>query len=87
MNEQQACQNNDKEIWRRRPGDFYSPSMHVTEGGGIGINCHGHVIVAPLERWHEAGDVMFTINPDVPSWKWKLAMWLLGRKDITVDKQ
>lgn len=50
-----ACQNTDREIWRKRPGDFYSPSIHVTENGNIGINFGGSVIVAPVERWHAWG--------------------------------
>ncbi len=49
-----AAKNTDREIWRRIPGDYYSPSIFVTEKGGIGINIGGHVIVAPIERWHEA---------------------------------
>ncbi len=43
--------NTDKEIWRRIPGDCYSPSIHVTEHGAIGINIGGRVKVAPLEEW------------------------------------
>ncbi len=48
-----ACTNTDREIWRETPGDYYSDSIHVTERGGIGINCGGHVIVAPVRKWHE----------------------------------
>jgi hypothetical protein len=47
-----AKQNTDKEIWRKVPGDYYSPSIHVTEGGGIGFNVGGYVIVQPIEAWH-----------------------------------
>lgn len=46
--------NTDVEIWRRKPDDFYSPSIHVTESGAIGINIGGHVIIAPLEDWFTA---------------------------------
>ncbi len=53
MSEEQAQQNTDREIWRKVPGDYYSPSIHVTEGGGIGINVGGFVIVKPVEWWHE----------------------------------
>lgn len=77
MNNECVCLNTDKEIWRKVPGDFYSPSMHVTKHGGIGIDCHGHVIVAPLEKWHKAGELVFCVNPNLPSWRWRLAMWLL----------
>jgi len=55
--------NTDKEIWRKIPGDYYSPSIHVTEFGGIGINVGGHVLVAPVEKWYEAGVEHFTV-PD-----------------------
>jgi hypothetical protein len=44
--------NTDVEIWRKVPGDYYSPSIHVTEGGGIGINVGGNVFVMPVEDWH-----------------------------------
>mgnify|MGYP000290363739 CR=1 FL=1 len=48
-----AYQNTDKEIWRKRPGDFYSPSIFVNEKGDIGINVGGFVIVSPVETWHK----------------------------------
>jgi len=63
-----ACQNTDKEIWRKCPGDCYSPSMHVTAGGGIGINCGGHVIVAPVERWHDCGKKLILSDGWTPSY-------------------
>ena len=45
--------NTDREIWRSPDnGGFYADSIHVTQGGGIGINCGGHVIVKPLRDWH-----------------------------------
>lgn len=50
-----ACLNTDKEVWRKIPGDYYSPSIHVTEFGDIGINIGGYVLVAPVEKWHKAG--------------------------------
>jgi len=62
MNESCAGINTDKEIWREIPGDYYSPSIHVTWNGGIGINVGGHVIVAPIEEWHRAGTVLFCIH-------------------------
>lgn len=49
------CQNTDKEIWRECEGYYYADSIHVTEDGGIGINCGGHVIVMPVKKWHELG--------------------------------
>src|SRR5688572_30820417 len=44
--------NTDRELWRERD-DYYADSIHVTEGGGIGINCGGTVIVKPLREWHK----------------------------------
>jgi hypothetical protein len=44
--------NTDREIWRERPGDFYSDSIHVTEDGAIGMNVGGYVIVMPHYEWH-----------------------------------
>ena len=63
-----AAQNTDFEIWRERPGDYYSDSVHVTKGGGIGINCGGYVIVKPLRDWFSlaAPRAVFadTLKPD-----------------------
>lgn len=73
---EQPCQNNDRELWRE--GDFYSPSIHVTEHGGIGINVGGHVIVAPLRSWHDAGNKVMCVNTKHPEWRRKLAYKLLG---------
>ncbi len=72
-----ACKNTDREIWRAVPGDFYADKIHVTEHGGIGIDCGGHVLVAPVRKWHEAGNLFFCVNPTMPSWRRRLAMWLL----------
>lgn len=47
-----TCENTDKEIWRLKPGDFYSPSIHVTNQNGIGINCGGHVMLLWLRLRH-----------------------------------
>lgn len=52
----QACQNTDRELWREPTDEigreFYQPSIHVTERGGIGLNVDGHVIVLSLRAWH-----------------------------------
>ena len=56
MNRERTCINTDKEIWRKIKDDFYSPSIHITEKGGIGINVGGRVIVLPVEKWHELAD-------------------------------
>jgi hypothetical protein len=44
--------NTDRELWRETPDDYYSPSIHVTAGGGIGINVGGTVVVRPVREWH-----------------------------------
>ena len=47
-----AMQNTDRELWRETEDDYYAPSLHVTEGGGIGMNVGGTVIVMPIREWH-----------------------------------
>jgi hypothetical protein len=49
--ELKVCMNTDRELWRETPDDYYAPSIHVTEGGGIGINVGGYVFVMPLRKW------------------------------------
>jgi hypothetical protein len=73
-----SCLNTDREIWREKQGDFYSDSILVTEDNGIGINCGGYVIVAPLKSWYKIADLIYNSElRDVPAWKKKLALWLL----------
>lgn len=53
MSEPIAAKNTDREIWREKPDDYYSSSIHVTEHGeGIGINVGGYVFVKPVREWH-----------------------------------
>lgn len=52
MTNETAAKNNDREIWRETPGDYYAPSIHVTETGGIGINVGGTVFVMDVREWH-----------------------------------
>lgn len=47
-----AAQNTDRELWRETPGDYYSPRLHVTVDGGIGMDVGGLVIVLPIRKWH-----------------------------------
>jgi hypothetical protein len=54
-----SAKNTDVEIWRKVPDDYYSPSIHITEQGDIGINVGGHVLVAPIEQWFAAGVATF----------------------------
>jgi hypothetical protein len=48
----EPVENTDRELWREREGDYYANSIHVTAGGGIGIDVGGYVIVMPLDKWH-----------------------------------
>jgi hypothetical protein len=70
--------NTDKELWRERPGDYYSDSIFVTESGGIGINAGGYVLVANVRAWHTAGVRLLTVDETLPAWRRRIAMWLLG---------
>lgn len=49
-------ENTDKEIWREIEGEYYSPSIFVTEQGKIGINVGGNVYVQSVEKWHQQAD-------------------------------
>lgn len=73
-----CCENTDKEIWREKPEDYYSDSIHVTENNGIGINCGGYVIVATTKNWFKAADLVYNSElRNVSVWRKKLALWLL----------
>jgi hypothetical protein len=54
MTEKAQGKNTDRELWREgaHDNDYFANSIHVTESGGIGINCGGHVIVKKLHEWH-----------------------------------
>ena len=60
MNE--GVKNTDRELWRRDPDSFYSPSIHVTEDGLIGMNLGGHVIVMPIESWHMLAEATMKVS-------------------------
>ena len=57
-----ASKNTDRELWREREGDYYADSIHVTEGGGIGMNCGGFVIVLPIREWHRRAELFLDIT-------------------------
>ena len=61
--------NTDKEIWRREPDDYYSPSIHVTEDGAIGLNVSGNVLVQSIEDWHGVGTFLQDLETDRDEWK------------------
>lgn len=63
----EAKRNEDKEIWRKVPGDFYAPSIHVTKEGHIGINVGGTVLVRSVEDWHFLGGLSLLAPPAPPS--------------------
>ena len=46
------AENTDRELWREND-DHYSPSIHVTEDGAIGMSIGGNVIVLPIRQWHK----------------------------------
>ena len=50
----EAAKNTDRELWREREGDYYADSIHITQDGGIGMNCGGYVVVKPIREWHAA---------------------------------
>lgn len=43
----------DRDLWRETPGDYYAPRLFLTEGGGIGMDVGGFVIVKPIREWHK----------------------------------
>lgn len=56
------AKNTDRELWRESDDRSQTtPSIHVTQDGGIGINVGGTVIVMPLRKWHELAN-----RPRVP---------------------
>ena len=55
-------QNTDVELYRETPGDHYSPSIHVTQHCGIGINVGGSVYVMPLRSWHGLAEQNFRLR-------------------------
>lgn len=70
MNSDNTAENTDKEIWREKEGDYYSPSIHVTEHGSIGINVFGTVFVKPVKEWHK-----IALNHDKLVEALKAAQW------------
>lgn len=48
------AKNTDVEIWRREPENYYSPSIHVTVNGDIGIDVGGLIFVMSVEKWHKS---------------------------------
>jgi hypothetical protein len=65
-----AYKNTDKEIWRKVKDDYYSPSIHITETGGVGINVGGYVIIMPIEKWHFVAKFYFYMERQVNRYKY-----------------
>lgn len=58
-----VSENTDREIYREVPGDYYSPSLHVTNDGKIGIDAGGLVFEKSVREWHNlARDNEFIIE-------------------------
>ena len=48
------AKNTDRELWRESDDRSQcTPSIHVTQDGGIGISVGGTVITRTLREWHE----------------------------------
>ena len=82
-----ACLNTDRELWREREGDYYSPSIFVTQAGSIGIDVGGFVIVRPIRVWHDHEQLLRSLPAD-----WRkdssLETWFpLTAEDIKRDKE
>lgn len=80
---EQPGQNTDIEIWRKIPDDYYSPAIHVTVNGDIGIKIGGYVLVAPVEKWFTAGEVAFCVPEPVPA----IGLFLKKRDEEQVSAQ
>jgi 8-oxo-dGTP diphosphatase len=66
MNDEVKCaKNTDRELWQATDS-YYSPSIHATEGDGVGINVGGHVIVMPIEKWHQLGKQALKMAKEKP---------------------
>ena len=51
-----------RELFREVKGDYYSPSLHVTIDGLIGINVGGSVHVMSLRDWHQRAETFLEIG-------------------------
>jgi hypothetical protein len=47
----QPSKNTDREIWRLKPGNYYSTSVFITKDNQVGINSGGTVYVMTPEEW------------------------------------
>lgn len=77
--------NTDREIWRGMGGDYYADSIFVTQGGGIGINHGGHVVVQPLSKWFGAVSEIETLRAENERLKVALKPFARAAKYAEVD--
>lgn len=52
MTTDNTAMNTDRHLWPLVSDDYYADSIHVTAGGGIGMNVGGLVIVKTIREWH-----------------------------------
>ena len=50
-NDEGACINTDKEIWRKVKDDYYSPRIYVTKQNGITFCVGGNCVTKSIEDW------------------------------------
>lgn len=79
---EQAAKNTDVELWREVLGDFYAPSIHMTQDGGIGIDVSGHVIVKPVRDWHGQADEIERLRAALRPFA---AAWYNDNGDVTIS--
>jgi hypothetical protein len=54
VSERDVCSqaaNTDRELWREKNGDYYSPFVFVTDTGRIGMCADGICVVQPIKNW------------------------------------
>jgi len=62
----EANKNTDKELWREVKGDYFSPSIHIAWGNGVGMNVGGRVIVMPIRKWHKLAEQVLEAGDELP---------------------
>lgn len=76
--------NTNVELFREKLGDkldpdnYYSPSVHVTQSGAIGMNVGGFVIVMSIRAWHDAAQQYAHPTAFGVGMRARLARWLVS---------
>lgn len=74
--------NTDRELWRERD-DYYADSIHVTEGGGIGINgVYHHVGKQHLHRYLSEFDFRYNSRKESDGDRTLMALTSTGGKRL-----